>query len=132
MHSHPDLTGELPPGVAALGRSGVRDRHGPSEADTMSTCGADLRPAAAGRDRQDEQILALLDCPLGDCRFARKPTMGPSPPIAEPPDLAVFGRFVDGWTRTLLCRVGRDGHDALSTGPPTAHEHTHCLARRRL
>ena len=83
MHSHPDLTGELPPGVAALGRSGVRDRRG--GVGNNVTCGDHhLRDPAAGTDKTNKFSLSWTG-PLGDCRFARKPTMGPSPPIAEPP-----------------------------------------------
>ena len=95
MHSHPDLrTGELPPGVAALGRSGVRDRRG--GVGNNVTCGDHhLRARAAGTDKTNKFSLSWTG-PLGDCRFARKPTMGPSPPIAEPPDLAVFGRLSTG------------------------------------
>ena len=103
MHSHPDLTGELPPGVAALGRSGVRDRRG--GVGNNVTCGDHhLRDPAAGTDKTNKFSLSWTG-PLGDCRFARKPTMKPSHRRA--PDLAV-GRFVDGWTRTGCCAVSEE------------------------
>ena len=64
MHSHPDLTGELPPGVAALGRSGVRDRRG--GVGNNVTCGDHhLRAPAAGTDKTNKFSLSWTG-PLGD------------------------------------------------------------------
>ena len=54
---------------------------------------------------------------------------------ARPTWHAPFGRWspLETGERALrCCRVGRDGHDALSTGAPRAHVPAHGLARSRL